>query len=134
MTDALLVYAEAHFALSKKNERGKTKLQEFIDIREQTGVVAKELLNLPELPEHVEHIWSWFLDMSADRDYSDMGSPKPISWADRYGYFQLHKIEPFPWELRTLQAIDRAYLRSRASPHTSVAASARGLAGVTRGE
>lgn len=114
LTDALLEYARAHFALSKPHPglQSKTRLQVYRDVYRQTGVLAPELEALPVLPVEAEHVWEWFCELGGAR--SNGMEINPISWADIAAFFGLIRVRPNPWEFRAIRALDRAYIESRA--------------------
>lgn len=115
LTDALLEYAEAHFALSRPDAQfgQKTRLQVLLDVRRQTGVVAPELESLPVLPFCVAYLWEWFCDLSRGRGRDAAGAPLPIDWSAIWAFFDLLKIAPLGWEIRGIILLDDAYLDSR---------------------
>lgn len=126
LTEALLEFARAHFALSKPDEKtGKTRLRLLTEIREQTGIVAPELEALPELPDETAHIWQWFVDLSSAR--SAGFSINAISWTDIWSFFALKRIQPDPWEVQTLRAIDDAFIFSRIDKASGATADAKSL-------
>lgn len=119
-------FAGAQFALSKPDPKtGKTRLRLLYEIRQQTGVVAPELVNMPELPRGAEHVWSWYCELDAKRQ-SGM-SINALSWSDIRAYFSLKGITPSPWELRALTRLDDAFLVSRFDNKVGAAKSARTL-------
>lgn len=115
-------FAEAHFALSKPDEKtGKTRLQTLLDIKKQTGLVAKELEDMPHVPYAAEHIWRWFLALSSRRTYG-MGV-NPITWSDINCFFSLMRISPNSWEIVAIIRLDDAYLLSKFSDSPKMIAS-----------
>lgn len=128
LTDALLQFARTSFELSRRDDHtGKTRLQTLLDIKEQTGIVAPELDNLPVVPEGVEHVWQWFIDLSRAREvgFEDV---QVIAWRDMWAYFDLMGIAPERWEVRAIRALDDLYLTVRNSGTTAKAAGAQQLA------
>lgn len=132
LTDALLEFAEAHFALSKPDKSGKTRLKILIEIREQTGVVAPELAALPAVPRETEHLWRWFTDLSRRRG-AGMGI-EALSWPEIDSYCQLMGLHPHRWELRALTDLDDAFLASRLDNKVGVVKGAKALGGLVTGE
>lgn len=119
-------FAAAQFALSKPDPTtGKTRLKVLQEIREQTGVVAQELRDMPPLPPALAYLWAWFADLDESRP-AGMGLAA-LSWADIAAYFSLHRIKPQPWEVETLRRIDRAYRKCCAEPSSMAAGGAAAL-------
>jgi hypothetical protein len=107
-----LEFAGAQFALSKPDPKtGKTRLRLLTEIRQQTGVVAPELQNMPELPRGTEHIWSWYCELDSKRQAGM--NVNALSWSDIRAYFDLKRIHPSTWELQALVRLDDAFLASR---------------------
>jgi hypothetical protein len=111
LTEALLEVARAHFALSKPGENGKSRLQVLTEIRKQTGVVAKELRDLPSIPDETAHIWRWFNQLSRRRGAGY--SIEALAWKDIDAYFTRMRVNPYPWELDAIVDLDDAFLTSR---------------------
>lgn len=134
MTAGLLEFARAHFALSKPYKKtGKTRLKVLLEIKEQTGIVAQELRDLPSLPYATNYIWGWYQALT-DRRTSGFNI-NPISWPEMKSYFDLMRITPKRWEVATIAAIDDAFLQSRLDETTTAtAASAKTLGGHMTGE
>lgn len=83
-----------------------------IEIRTQTKVVAPELINLAPIPAEIEYLWDWYLDLAGARTAGF--SVNALTWSDVRAYFDLLKISPEAWEVRTIRRIDAAFLASRA--------------------
>lgn len=135
LTEALLEYARAHFALSRPDPqfKGKTRLQVLKDVQIQTGVVAPELAALPDLPVEAAYLWRWFHDLGIART-SGMAL-NPIAWSDMAGYFDLIRVRPERWEIEAIRAMDNAYLASRDDSKPQVAVTgAGGMKRVAPGE
>jgi hypothetical protein len=131
LTEALLEVARVHFALSKPDKDGKTRLQMLLAIRDQTGVVAEELQNMPEFPAETEHIWRWFNRISRRRAAGF--NIEALSWHDIDSFFRRMKIDPEGWELDALCDLDDAFLSSRFDTKSgTVLKSAKAVKGVTR--
>jgi hypothetical protein len=114
--------------MSRPDESGKTRLQVLHEIYVQTGVLSKELINMPKVPGETAHIWEWFCDLSGARTSGMVINP--ISWADMQGYFFLHRLAPERWEVRALRLVDEAYLLSRLNDsRNAVVKNAKGMRG-----
>ncbi len=99
--------------MTERDERtGKTRLELFIEIERQTGVVAPELRSLPVVPAAARHVWDWFQDLSVARGVGMQFMA--ITWADMRSYFALLGVRPQRWELAALRRLDSKYLESRA--------------------
>lgn len=126
LTEGLLEFARAHFALSKVDPAtGKTRLKLYLEIKEQTGVEAPELKALPPLPEETGHIWIWFEDLSSARGAGF--TINAISWHDVWAYFDLKRVRPQAWEVQTLRALDDAFLQSRVETTGTAVADSKAL-------
>lgn len=115
----------AHFALSKPDKTGKTRLQVLLDIKKQTGVIAKELSELPELPSETAHVWDWFGALSNRRGAGF--ALEPIAWNDMDAFFRLRKIRPMGWEADCIAQLDDAFLASRMGKADGAVSSAKGM-------
>jgi len=107
------------------DKTGKTRLQILHEIRSQTGVVAPQLRDLPDVPLEGAHVWRWFCDLGSAR--SSGMAINPISWNDMNAYFTLQRITPAQWELAAIRALDDAYLKSRDKGSAVVVKGAKGL-------
>jgi hypothetical protein len=67
----------------------------------------------PDLPAWGRHIFAAWIDLHAGRGGNGMG-PNPIAWADLAAWAALTGTEPSPFEVRTIMAIDRAWLEEQA--------------------
>jgi hypothetical protein len=63
----------------------------------------------PPLPADGEHVWHWFLDLSAARGSNGFG-PNPISYPDLAAWVAMTGIIVTPSEVAALLALDREYL------------------------
>lgn len=133
LTDALLQFAEARFALSIPDEKtGKTRLQTLLEILKQTGVKAPELASLPRLPVEVAHIWDWFGDLNSARGAGM--ALEAISWSDMRAYFEMVSVKPTRWEINALRRLDGAWLESRSGRKKKAAKGARALGSAITGK
>ena len=63
----------------------------------------------PELPPVLEHIWKWFLRLSARRGGGY--GPAPFSFQEIGAWAELTRCEPSPWEVEQLEKLDDLYLK-----------------------
>lgn len=72
-------------------------------------------MELPTLPSELEHVWQWYVDLSAARSagFADLN---PIPWSDFAAYFQLIGVRPNQWEIEAIRQLDIAFLNSRTNP------------------
>ncbi len=72
------------------------------------SVSAQQKLDAaPELPEFLEYLWVWYLQLSRARTYG-MGGPDPIRYVDIQAWAALTGQHPFPHEVDALLQIDTA--------------------------
>jgi hypothetical protein len=77
-----------------------------------------ELQAVPALPRLAAHVWGWFIELARCRTYGGMGNPLPISYRDVVAWRDMTGVEPEPWELKAIFAIDVAWLDSLPKPET----------------
>ena len=63
----------------------------------------------PEVPEQVDHVWSWFWQLSEKRQRG-FDSPNPISYSDVESWARLTNNYILPEEVEAIMALDSAYL------------------------
>ena len=68
---------------------------------------------MPPLPSGCQLLWDAFLQLHHARGGAGLG-PSPISPHDLLAYQQLHDVQFTPWEIDTLQALDRTALAAAA--------------------
>lgn len=81
-------------------------------MKRQTGVIAPELKNLPDLPFGAEYVWSWFCELSRARPHGFDG-PLALRWEAVSAFFDLIGVRPLEWEIRAIIRLDTAYMSSR---------------------
>lgn len=91
---------------------GASKRQHLESVARQTGKLPAEL-DTPPIPAWAEHIVGWWAELNAARGGNGMG-PNPISWADIAAWSRLTATEPSPFEVRTILALDQAWLAEQA--------------------
>lgn len=70
-------------------------------------------VEVPDCPDVLSHVWGWFCDLSSARR-SGFG-PEPIGYPEIEAYARLMRIEPDPFEVEAIRAIDRAVLATEAN-------------------
>lgn len=75
----------------------------------QLGRVVED----PDIPEAVEHVFEWFMELSRARGSNGFGS-NPISHMEIAAWSALYGIQPLPRELRMIAAMDAAFLSEMA--------------------
>jgi len=88
-----------------------------------TGQRPKEL-DGPSLPESLDYIWRWFIDLHNGRGSSGFG-PAALTWPDIGWYFQLHGIRPLSFELDLIKRLDMVAIKA-AVPDKAPAAPRQG--------
>lgn len=77
-----------------------------------TGVKPEELIT-GEMPDCLNHVWYWFLQLNSQRTSNGFGI-NPISNQDMWFFFQLEKIEPESWELDLIRKFDSVAMQKYA--------------------
>lgn len=101
--------AEARFALGKTDEHGITVREHLEKAWRQTGRKPALLEDEPHLYPAVQHIWEWFCQLSATRG-GGFG-PASITFAEIDAWARRLRIDPDPWEIEQVMAIDRIWLK-----------------------
>ena len=102
--------------MDTKNENGYTKREEFMQVLNSTPPDSKmymsaysHLVDEPEIPYCVFHVWEWFWDLHGSRA-SGFNGPEPISYLDIYSWSVLKNIELRDIEIDILKTMDCTYL------------------------
>lgn len=66
-------------------------------------------LDGPEMPDGVQHIWQWFLELNKRRDPGVGRSP--ITYTSMAAFFGLYGFTPDAWELRAIESLDDLILK-----------------------
>lgn len=64
------------------------------------------------MPPAIEYLYNWFSRLS-NRRGGGFG-PAPLSFTELDNFFRLIGIEPQPWEVETLEALDNLWLKTSA--------------------
>lgn len=62
-----------------------------------------------EPPDHAEHVWHWFWELSASRGGNGFAA-MPVPHVEIEAWARLVGAEPDEWEIRALRAMDAAFL------------------------
>lgn len=108
-----MAFAEHAFRLAQCDDKGVSVERVLRQVEKTTGR-RHPLLEMPELPEAVEHIWGWFSEIASRRTGNGYG-PNPITWHDIQAWSQLTQTNALPWEVRMLCSLDRAWLQTHAT-------------------
>jgi hypothetical protein len=91
------------------DEQGNTKRAHLRQLEKTSGKTPAALLEQPEPPEAVNHVWTWFWELHSARSSGGMG-PGPITYRDIQAWSEMTRNEPTPWEVQALRAMDRVYM------------------------
>lgn len=90
-------------------EDGAT-LREHLESRwNQSGKRPPEL-DVGELPECMSYVWRWFCSMHQERQFTDMGQPKPLASGQIRDWAWLNDVALSAFELRAIRVLDGAYM------------------------
>lgn len=71
------------------------------------------LADQPFFPIGTEYLFEWWHQVRSRKGGNGWG-PVPIEWPDLYAWSRLMRLDPTPWELEVIGAIDDAWLADRA--------------------
>lgn len=91
-------------------EDGSTKRKHLRQVEKTKGETPKELLDEPEVPEAVKHIWQWWWELHHERGSTGMGSPAPITSEKLVAWSQLTGEALTPWEVRAIKSLDHTFM------------------------
>lgn len=91
-------------------ERTRTMLAKRDDLIDfaTAAFMGKPEKEIPDFPEEMHHVWSWFLDLSRRRTTGM--APNAIGYSEIDAYCRLFGIEMMPWEIDTLTCLDEEVL------------------------
>jgi hypothetical protein len=92
---------------------GASKRQHLERVEARTGRRPPEL-DTPPIPAWALHIVDWWGELNAARGGNGMG-PNPIGWSDLAAWAALTGTAPSPFEVRTILAIDHAWLAAQSA-------------------
>jgi len=105
------VFAEHELRLGARQKDGFTTRQHLESVQRATGRVPEGLIG-PPCPPVLRYLWRWFLDLSARRGGSGFG-PAPLAWSEVAAWARLTRLNPTPWEVDVLLALDDRFLAIR---------------------
>lgn len=94
--------------LDKKNDMGITRRDELEQVKKQTGESISEL-EYAEIPDCVNYLWQWFVELSSSRSSSGFGA-NPISYLEINAWDKLNMHWIRPWEVETIKRMDAIFL------------------------
>lgn len=80
-----------------------TKRTHLEKVWKQTGVKPKELADQPDLPQELEHLWGWFLELIQGGKFS---------WVEVQAWSSLRGINLGGEELELILTLNRLYAES----------------------
>lgn len=89
---------------------GRTLREHLEAVEKATGIIPKELKELPDLPEVFRFCWHDFLQLNSTRQ-SGMGM-NPISYVEIKSYYDLIGIDPEPWYVSIIKHFDNLCLKN----------------------
>lgn len=101
------MHAQTVFKLMSRNSNGDRKVDELM-IARAAGSKNPDLalLDVPELPFAVSHIWEWYEELRGSRTSSGFGTLDAISYFEIYAWAQLTGRQPTPFEVQCLKDLD----------------------------
>jgi len=88
-------------------EDGQTLETHLVSYMKQSGVCPPQL-DIPPFPYEAEHIWEWWLQLQQTRAVGMAANH--ITYTEVENWAKRLKINPTPFEVRCIMAIDSAYL------------------------
>lgn len=114
MTEALVAFARAQFAMSIPGSDGTSKRAHLESAAQSGNAVAQaELDQLPRLPEAGDYLWDWFMQLHRARGSSGF-APNTISWTEIDAWARRRRLELDRWEADALRELDAAYMEESA--------------------
>lgn len=107
----MIGFAESEFNLNKRGEDGCTVKDHLLAAWNATGQKPQALEDAPTIPEGVEPVWVWFLELHSTRGSNGMGA-NPISYQELAAWSALTRTTLSPWEVKMLRLIDQEYLKA----------------------
>lgn len=109
--------------LEAPDKNGVTRREHAEQLARQLNIEPEEAvvrmgLEEPEVPPEALHTWDMFWELSAGRTSNGFG-PNPLGFEILHSYTTLIGLTPTPWAVRTLRAMDNAYLNAQPRPDTT---------------
>lgn len=98
--------------MSKRGQDGQTLRHTLETVKRMTGKTPDQLVNPHTLPEQLAHLWGWYLQISASRNYGASGAPLPVPETEIGAFFRNRQIVPDGWEFDAIRQLDSAVLDS----------------------
>lgn len=107
----MLDHARWHFeqAASKDSEGASPQAAHMRQAAAARGLDLGVQTTPPDLPDALEHLWEWFLDLHGARQASSAG-PLPFPYGAILDYAKATGKVIWTWEVKVLKAMDREYL------------------------
>lgn len=77
--------------------------------------MPEELAEAPPIPEELQYLWGFFLDLSRQRASNGFGI-LPLQYSDILAWLVLNQLSLDRWELDAILRLDGAYLASVNKP------------------
>jgi hypothetical protein len=91
------------------DKSGSSRRAHLRQVEKTSGKTPEELLENPELPEPVKHVWEWWYELHNARSAGGMGQ-SPITYLDIQAWAKMSRQEPTPWEVQALREMDKVYM------------------------
>lgn len=101
----MIAWARRQAQLSAPQKNGSTLREELV----AAGRWAKEAIEGPSFPESLGYLWAWWLELTADRGWSDHGVARAVTWEKVHAWKQVTGARVQPFEARALVEIDRTW-------------------------
>lgn len=90
-------YARKTFELERIPDGQKSSVRKQLEqIERTTGKTPEKLLNMPELPYSLGHVWDWFLDIFRGEQ---------ITYQEIQAWANMTDTRPTPYEVRILRKL-----------------------------
>lgn len=91
------------------DSEGQTLRGHLESVARQTGNLPATLASEPDYPYALSHLVDWFWDLSSGRGSTGFG-PSGLSYAELGYWSRLTGLDPTPFEIEIIKAMDRVYL------------------------
>ncbi len=96
-----------------------TVRQNYESAARQLPEFAKRLIG-PPLPQSMEYLWQWFIELHRGRTLNGMG-PTRASHQDVLAWQQMYGVHPRPWELRALMSLGTLWVNINSEEIATIA-------------
>lgn len=104
----MVAYGKRQFELNAKQKDNAT-LREHLTVAWNATGIKPEQLDYEELPENVQYLWSWFLDLHSFRGSNGFGA-NPIDPSLIRDWCWLTGVILEPFEVRAIRVLDMEYM------------------------